>query len=482
MLGEGAGMLVLEELEHAKKRGATIYAELTGYGSTADAFRVTDSHPDGRGAIACIQGALKDAGLTPSDIGYINAHGTSTQVNDRVETLAIKKVFGEDAYRVPVSSSKSMLGHLIAAAGAVELITCVMAHAPRRAAADDQLRDARPGVRPRLRPQRRPREDGSARAEQQLRLRRPECLADRQPVTTTSVRGRTRAGSCRPFDSRHRDARLGNADLDSRSASCVSSGSALAVCRFCRCALPRCWRALRATSRWNYLSAASSASSRKSRCSSSRAASPCPMPRTSLPDRGRPDAAAAATCRTTGQRRGVILFGLEFGSNRWSCVPYCEYLLERGYDVFAFESRSQGDSDRQPGYEPLQWVTDYEVQRLQAALAYSSAGPTPTRAASACSASARAAAPACWPPASDPYVRCCVTDGIFATYTTMVPYMRQWIRIYNNAAAALPGLLPYVVLRPARPQVGSAAGRRATRLPLSSTWKQAMPGSRRGRC
>ena len=120
-----SGMLVLEELEHARRRGATIYAEVSGYGSTADAFRVTDSHPEGRGAIACIQGALKDSGLDPSDIGYINAHGTSTQVNDRVESLAIKKVFGDGAYLVPVSSSKSMLGHLIAAAGAVELITCV---------------------------------------------------------------------------------------------------------------------------------------------------------------------------------------------------------------------------------------------------------------------------------------------------------------------------------------------------------------------
>jgi 3-oxoacyl-[acyl-carrier-protein] synthase II len=127
VLGEGAGMLVLEEWEHARRRGATIYAEISGYGTTADAFRVTDSHPDGRGAIACIQGALKDSGLSATDIGYINAHGTSTQVNDKVETLAIKKVFGEGAYQVPISSSKSMIGHLIAAAGAVELIISVMA-------------------------------------------------------------------------------------------------------------------------------------------------------------------------------------------------------------------------------------------------------------------------------------------------------------------------------------------------------------------
>jgi 3-oxoacyl-[acyl-carrier-protein] synthase II len=127
VLGEGAATLVLEELEHARRRGAPIYAELTGYGTTADAYRVTDSHPDGRGAIACIKGALKDSGLLPADIGYINAHGTSTQVNDRAETVAIKQVFGEQAYRIPVSSSKSMLGHLIAAAGAVELIISIMA-------------------------------------------------------------------------------------------------------------------------------------------------------------------------------------------------------------------------------------------------------------------------------------------------------------------------------------------------------------------
>jgi 3-oxoacyl-[acyl-carrier-protein] synthase II len=127
VLGEGAGVLILEELEHAKKRGAPIYAEITGYGSTGDAFRVTDSHPEGRGAIACLHLAMKDSGLAATDIGYINAHGTSTQVNDKVESIAIKKVFGEAAYKIPVSSSKSMLGHLIAAAGAVELVITVMA-------------------------------------------------------------------------------------------------------------------------------------------------------------------------------------------------------------------------------------------------------------------------------------------------------------------------------------------------------------------
>jgi 3-oxoacyl-[acyl-carrier-protein] synthase II len=126
VLGEGAGMLILEELEHAKKRGARIYGELVGYGSTADAFRITDIHPEGRGAIGCINMALKDAGLNPEDIDYINAHGTSTAVNDRVETMAIKQSLRDYAYKVPVSSTKSMMGHLIAAAGSAEAIVCLL--------------------------------------------------------------------------------------------------------------------------------------------------------------------------------------------------------------------------------------------------------------------------------------------------------------------------------------------------------------------
>jgi len=127
VLGEGAGMVILESLEQAQARGATIYGEIVGYGSTADAFRITDAHPEGRGAIRCIQMALDDAGLGPDDVDYINAHGTSTTVNDKVETLAIKKVFGEQAYKIPISSTKSMMGHLIAAAGATELIICLLA-------------------------------------------------------------------------------------------------------------------------------------------------------------------------------------------------------------------------------------------------------------------------------------------------------------------------------------------------------------------
>lgn len=127
VLGEGAGMVILETLEHAQKRGAKILAEVVGYGSTADAFRITDQHPEGEGAIVAMQEALGDASLAPQDIHYINAHGTGTRENDGNETSAIKAVFGELARSVPVSSIKSMMGHLIAAAGAVELITCVLA-------------------------------------------------------------------------------------------------------------------------------------------------------------------------------------------------------------------------------------------------------------------------------------------------------------------------------------------------------------------
>jgi 3-oxoacyl-[acyl-carrier-protein] synthase II len=127
VIGEGAAILILESLRSAKKRGAKILAEVIGYGSSADAFRITDMHEEGRGAIQAIVWALADAGISYRDVDYINTHGTSTMENDSIETKAIKAVFKEKAKNTPASSVKSMLGHLIGAAGAAELITCVLA-------------------------------------------------------------------------------------------------------------------------------------------------------------------------------------------------------------------------------------------------------------------------------------------------------------------------------------------------------------------
>jgi 3-oxoacyl-[acyl-carrier-protein] synthase II len=127
VLGEGAAIVILEEYEHARRRGAEIFGEVLGYGSTADAYRITDIHPEGRGAIGCMRNAIADAKLNIDEIGYVNAHGTSTAVNDRTETLACKGVFGDLAKSIPVSSTKSMMGHLIAAAGVTEMIVCLMA-------------------------------------------------------------------------------------------------------------------------------------------------------------------------------------------------------------------------------------------------------------------------------------------------------------------------------------------------------------------
>jgi 3-oxoacyl-[acyl-carrier-protein] synthase II len=126
VVAEGSGIVILEELEHAKKRGAKIYAEMAGYGYNGDAYHITAPCPDGDGFIRCIRMALKDAQLSPDDVDYINAHGTSTKLNDYVETLSIKVVFQEKACRIPVSSTKSMTGHLLGAAGAIEAIFSVL--------------------------------------------------------------------------------------------------------------------------------------------------------------------------------------------------------------------------------------------------------------------------------------------------------------------------------------------------------------------
>lgn len=128
VMGEGGGVLVLEELSHAKARGAHIYAEIVGYGATADAYHMTSPDPEGIGAAKAMELAIEEGGLTPSDIDYINAHGTSTSINDKYETVAIKKAFGEaEARRVAISSTKSMTGHLLGAAGAVEAIVSALA-------------------------------------------------------------------------------------------------------------------------------------------------------------------------------------------------------------------------------------------------------------------------------------------------------------------------------------------------------------------
>jgi len=126
VLSEGAGVLILEEYEHAKRRGATIYCELLGSGNTADAYHITAPHPDGSGAIRAMQNALKHGGVNPDEVQYINAHGTSTELGDKAETGAIKKVFGAHAYKLAVTSTKSMIGHLLGASGGVEAVACAL--------------------------------------------------------------------------------------------------------------------------------------------------------------------------------------------------------------------------------------------------------------------------------------------------------------------------------------------------------------------
>ncbi len=127
IMGEGAGLVILEDLEFAKKRGARIYAEVIGYGASSDAYHITTPAPNGEGAARCMAMALRDAAIAPTEMGYINAHGTSTKFGDELETIAIKTVFGDHAYKIPVSSTKSMTGHLLGAAGGVEAVISILA-------------------------------------------------------------------------------------------------------------------------------------------------------------------------------------------------------------------------------------------------------------------------------------------------------------------------------------------------------------------
>jgi uncharacterized protein len=135
--------------------------------------------------------------------------------------------------------------------------------------------------------------------------------------------------------------------------------------------------------------------------------------------------------RTPRQRKGVILFGLEFGSNRWSCLPYCEFLVENGYDVFACETRGQGESPAQHGYEPLQWVTDFEITDFEAIIAHLKSRPDRDAKGVGLFGLSKGGSAGLIAGARDPFVRCFVTDGAFATKGTMVPYMKQWIHLYT---------------------------------------------------
>ena len=159
----------------------------------------------------------------------------------------------------------------------------------------------------------------------------------------------------------------------------------------------------------------------------------------------------------TAERRGVILFGLEFGCKRWACVPYCDFLRQHGYDIFTFETRGQGDSPSQPGYEPMVWTTQYELDDFRAALGWLKARPDADPQGIGFFGLSKGGSAGLYAACEDPYIRCCVTDGMFAMHTTMVPYMRKYIFIYSrNAwiARNLPGWYYEFAARKGRELIG----------------------------
>ena len=181
VMGEGACVLVLEELDAARARGAKVYAEVLGYGASNDAYHMAAPDPASVGVAEMMRAALARAGVDPSDVGYVNAHGTSTPLGDPAETKAIKDVFGDHAYELAVSSTKSMTGHCFGAAGAIEAMMCVLAIHEGVAPADDQLRAPRSRVRSRLRPERGARGAGRRRALERDGPRRPQRLRPARP-------------------------------------------------------------------------------------------------------------------------------------------------------------------------------------------------------------------------------------------------------------------------------------------------------------
>ena len=188
VLGEGAGILVLESLEHAKERGANILAELAGYGMSSDAKDMVN--PDIEGPMEAMRDALADAGIAPSDIEYLNAHGTATTINDANETNAIKGVFGNHAKNLAISSTKSMHGHPLGAGGGIEAAACIRAMQRELGAPDHRPRRSRPRVRPRLHSQRRARPQGQLRDVELLCLRRSQRRAGVRPAPRLIVSGR----------------------------------------------------------------------------------------------------------------------------------------------------------------------------------------------------------------------------------------------------------------------------------------------------